>query len=167
VSEYDELLKNPIRLKKYIMESLRIKKKVIEIDEFDRNERNLFNYGHTFGHAIETVTAYDISHGQAVTMGMDIANYISLSLCYLSEEDFAYMHNVLIKNIPSFRLQDDMLGEYLNALSKDKKNVGNQLGCILSSGLGAMKKVFIQLDDELKSLIRSYFKIHSKIDLEY
>ena len=162
VNEYDELLANPKLLKKYIMESLRIKKKVIEIDEFDRNERNLFNYGHTFGHAIESVTSYGISHGQAVTMGMDIANFISMHLDYLTNEDFTYMHRILAKNIPSFCLQDDMIAEYLKALSRDKKNVGNQLGCILSTGLGAMKKVFIPFDDALKSLIRSYFKADSK-----
>jgi len=84
VNEYDDLISKPSLMKKYIMESLRIKKRVIEIDEFDKNERNLFNYGHTFGHAIEAVTAYGIPHGQAVTMGMDMANFISMNLDYLN-----------------------------------------------------------------------------------
>ena len=159
VSEYDELLTNPKLLKKHIMASLRIKKKVIQIDEFDKDERNLFNYGHTFGHAIESVTSYGIPHGQAVTMGMDIANFISMNLDYLKKEDFTYMHSVLVNNMPSFCLQDDMIGKYFNALSRDKKNEGNQLGCILSSGPGAMKKVFLPLDNKLKSIIRSYFEV--------
>lgn len=158
VNEYDELVANPRLLKKYIMESLRIKKEVIEVDEFDKNERNLFNYGHTFGHAIETVSAYSIPHGQAVALGMDIANYISLNLGYLSRNEFDHMHTILAKNIPSFRLRADSMGEYIMALSRDKKNEGNQLGCILSSGLGTMKKVLLPLDDRLKAMIRNYFK---------
>ena len=74
---YDDLIINPKSLLKYIKESLMIKKTVIETDEFDMAERNKFNYGHTFGHAIETSSNYSIKHGQAVTVGMDIANYIS------------------------------------------------------------------------------------------
>ena len=66
---------NPTSLVKRCLE---IKKGFIEIDEFDKNERLVLNYGHTFGHAIETMTNYEIPHGIAVCMGMDIANYISM-----------------------------------------------------------------------------------------
>jgi len=157
IDNYDELIASPRTLKSHIVESLKIKQSVIEIDEFDRNERNLFNYGHTFGHAIETMSRYRINHGQAVTMGMDIANYISLKLGYLNKESFDFMHAILAKNMPSFRLRDDTIREYLVALSRDKKNVGNQLGCILSSGPGAMKKILLPFDDHLKSMVRAYF----------
>ncbi len=160
VDHYDELLSSPGLLKGYIVESLNIKKKVIEIDEYDRNERNVFNYGHTFGHAIETVSQYNVSHGQAVTMGMDIANFVSLSLGKLGERDFEYMHKILLKNMPLFYLPTDMIEDYLTALSKDKKNIGKNLVCILSSGLGAMQKVQIPLDDKLKKVIIAYFETY-------
>ena len=158
---YNKLLMSRGQLKKYISESLRIKKKTIQIDEFDKNERNLFNYGHTFGHAIETITGYGIGHGQAVTMGMDIANHISLKLGLMSEEEFGSMHEILALNLPSFQLQDNMIGDYLIALSKDKKNIGENLVCILSSGRGAMKKVQIPIDAKLKEMIRSYYRSDS------
>ena len=61
----------------FISNSLWIKKKIIEIDEFDTSIRHIFNYGHTFGHAIEAITNYSIPHGQAISIGMDLANYIS------------------------------------------------------------------------------------------
>ena len=77
INSYADLIADPNRMLKYIRESLLIKKSVIETDEFDKGERNKFNYGHTFGHAIETSSNYSIKHGQAVTVGMDIANYIS------------------------------------------------------------------------------------------
>lgn len=160
VDHYDELLSSPSKLKDYIIESLNIKKKVVEIDEYDRNERNVFNYGHTFGHAIETVSQYSVSHGQAVTMGMDIANFISLSMEKLDKQDFKFMHKLLLKNMPTFRLSVDMIEDYFTALSKDKKNIGKNLGCILSSGLGAMQKTQIPLDDKLKKVIIAYFETY-------
>ena len=54
-------------LKGLIERSLEIKKSYIEIDEFDRNERQVFNYGHSFGHAMESLTNYEMPHGIAVS----------------------------------------------------------------------------------------------------
>jgi len=160
VDHYDELLSSPGLLKEYIIESLSIKKKVVEIDEYDRNERNVFNYGHTFGHAIETVSQYSVSHGQAVTMGMDIANFVSLSLGKMAARDFEFMHKILLKNMPVFHLRADMMERYFMALSRDKKNIGENLGCILSGGLGAMQKVQIPINDTLKKIIVEYFETY-------
>ncbi|RKP59071.1 3-dehydroquinate synthase [Pararobbsia silviterrae] len=53
--------------------SLTTKKWFIEIDEFDRKERLLLNYGHTFGHALEAATQFGVSHGVAVGLGMLVA----------------------------------------------------------------------------------------------
>jgi len=157
VEKYDELIATKELLKEFIIESLRIKKEVIERDEFDRGERNLFNYGHTFGHAIESVSKYKVNHGQAVTMGMDIANYISMNLEYLDRDSFEWMHKVLKRNMPSFRLGEKQINDYFNALSRDKKNIGENLSCILCFGLARMRKIEVPLDDRLKSLILSYF----------
>ena len=157
IDNYDELLSSPRGLKEYIIASLMIKKKVIEVDEFDKNERNLFNYGHTFGHAIETVSGYRISHGQAVTMGMDIANYISLKLGYIDEQTFKSMHQILYKNLPVFHLKNDIREDYFKALSRDKKNIDSDLVCILTCGPGSMQKAQIPLGEKLKSMILAYF----------
>ena len=156
MDEYDEIVADRSRLRRYINGSLSIKKEVIEKDEFDRGVRNLFNYGHTFGHAVETVTSYAVSHGEAVTLGMDMANYISMRLGHLSAEDFDSMHAVLEKNIPDFVVGTAELDRYMEALSRDKKNEGGRLGCILTKGPGSMMKVQLLMDDELRSLILSY-----------
>lgn len=156
--EYDQLFADRKRLHKYIRESLRIKKEVIERDEFDKGERNLFNYGHTFGHAIETLTDYMVSHGQAVTLGMDIANYISWQRGMIDQSAFNDMHGILIKNMPAFEITQDQLARYLDALAKDKKNVDSELVCILTEGHGRMKKVRLPLDDRLGQLILSCFE---------
>ena len=126
------LLQNPQNIQEFIVESLRIKKGIIEEDEFDIGIRHLFNYGHSFGHALESITKYKIPHGQAITLGMDLANYISFKRNILSEKDYLRMKNLLKYNTPDFKFNDNNIENYLNALSKDKKNKNNKLGCILS-----------------------------------
>lgn len=53
----------------------RIKAKVVQVDEFEQNERRLLNFGHTLGHALEN--QYDLLHGQAVAIGMTYACHIA------------------------------------------------------------------------------------------
>lgn len=157
MERYDEMIENPQQLKEYISVSLQIKKNVIERDEFDKGERNVFNYGHTFGHAIESVSKFAVNHGQAVTMGMDIANFVSLNYGYIDESTFKRIHNILKKNMPDFSLKESDLDAYFKALSKDKKNVGANLGCILMKDKLPISKNIIPLDDKLRQVILSYF----------
>ena len=80
------LSKDNALIKKMLFESLNIKKKYVEIDEFDTKERKIFNYGHSFGHAIESMTKYSIPHGIAVSIGMDMANFTSFKFGFLNEK---------------------------------------------------------------------------------
>lgn len=156
--EYDQLFVERKRLHKYIWESLMIKKEVIERDEFDKGERNLFNYGHTFGHAVEALTDYMVPHGQSVTLGMDIANYISWQRGMIDHAAFNDMHGILNKNMPAFEITHEQLARYLDILAKDKKNVDSELVCILTEGPGRMKKIRLPLDARLGQLILSCFE---------
>lgn len=69
----------PAALMPIVQLSLRTKKWFIEIDEFDQNERLLLNFGHTFGHAIEGATDFQVSHGIGVGVGM-------LAACIFAEQ---------------------------------------------------------------------------------
>ena len=158
MGEYINLLKNPKNLLQYIIESLMIKKMVIEIDEFDKDERNKFNYGHTFGHAIETATNYGIKHGQAVTVGMDIANYISCHNGLMDAANYNKAKQILEINFPKYNWLNFNNGLFLESLAKDKKNKGEKLGCILSEGPGKLTKKFLSIDEKFKSLMKNYFE---------
>ena len=160
--KFEILLTDRDALPYFISNSLSIKKVVIEQDEFDTSLRHIFNFGHTFGHAIEAITNYSIPHGQAISIGMDLANFISLTRGLITNEEFDRMHSILIKNIPPFKFTPENIGIYLAALSKDKKNKGNQLGCILLSGPGKAAKVFIEIDENLSLLIIDYSEKYSK-----
>lgn len=159
--KFDSLLTDRNILPYFISNSLRIKKKIIEIDEFDTSIRHIFNYGHTFGHALEAITDYAIPHGQAISLGMDLANYISLQKKMINEDQFAEMHAILVKNIPSFIFTNENITAYFNALAKDKKNKGSQLGSILTFGPGKVEKVFVDMDEKLKELILEYSKTYA------
>ena len=124
-------------IEEYVKESLSIKKEMIEKDEFDKGERNLFNYGHTFGHAIESISNYEVNHGQAVTLGMEIANRISLKKELISKDVYKRLNNILIKNIPNYGINNN--DKYVQALNNDKKNISNNLTCILLTSEYAIK----------------------------
>jgi 3-dehydroquinate synthase len=139
-----------------IVSSLAIKKRVIEIDEFDRDYRNIMNYGHTFGHAIESLTDYGVPHGQAVVMGMDIADFVSRRLGMLSDADYEFMRSLIVLDWPDYDLSGLDLEAYGKALSKDKKNVDAQVTAILTEGPGEMFKHGMPLP-ELMEHVEAYF----------
>ena len=70
-----DILKNPImpQIEEIIKRCLTIKTRLVCEDEFDSGSRQLLNFGHTFGHAIEKCSNYSISHGKAVSIGMVMA----------------------------------------------------------------------------------------------
>lgn len=122
---YPDLFRNKDTLRRFIRRSLEIKKRYIEEDEFDRGPRNVFNYGHTFGHAIEAATEFAIPHGIAVTIGLDMANFVSARLGVGTDAHFVRMHPVLTRNFSGFERHPVPMADFLAAIAKDKKNVGS------------------------------------------
>lgn len=155
--KYDLILSDMSMMKQFIYRSLIMKQKFIEIDEFDKDIRNVMNYGHSFGHAIEAATNYKIPHGIAVSIGMDMANYIAAELGISTWHFFNAMHNVLEKNYTLFSDIEINLDLMLTALNKDKKNSNTQLKLILPDKNG---KIFIGLynnDKNFRIALTNYF----------
>ena len=144
-------------LAEIVSRSLEIKKGYIEIDEFDKNERQVFNYGHSFGHAIESLTNYRIPHGIAVSYGMDMSNFISTKMGFISEEIRNEIRHVTEDIWDGFHINDIDLDAFKKALSKDKKNVGTKLGLILNRGYGKIFKNIMDADDKFNSWLNEYF----------
>lgn len=118
------------------------------MDEFDQGIRNILNYGHTFGHAIETTTGYLVPHGQAVSIGIIVANEISVSMGLISKEYADYvMVNILKIISPEFKKGDlyDPV-RIVRTMKMDKKYSGAH-NCILLTKDGA--KMFKGLHEEL------------------
>lgn len=129
---FEKKLYSEKNFKELIFESLKIKKRYIEKDEFDENIRKHLNYGHTFGHAIESSTNYRIPHGIAITFGMDIANYISFKMKKISKKEYERTNFLLKKNFYKFENFKILLSKMIGSLKNDKKNYKKKfLTCIL------------------------------------
>lgn len=155
--DYESLLSDRAVLRKYISGSLLIKKRFIEIDEFDSGIRNIFNFGHSFGHAIETATGFTVPHGIAVTMGMDIACQISHQRGLLPTKQLERMRGPLRKNYSPFTNTAIPLDGVLDGLMKDKKNTTTMLRLILPVGeRSAIERVDVSPDEAFrKQLVTS------------
>ena len=142
-----------------IARSLAIKKSYIEIDEFDKNERQVFNYGHSFGHAIESLTDYRIPHGIAISFGMDMSNFISMKKGYITTELRQNSKDLFEKIWVGYtsQVRELDIDTYLIALSKDKKNKGSLLGLILNRGYGKVFKDFTKNDAKFRNWMEEYF----------
>ena len=145
-------------LRQLIDTSLSIKKKMIEVDEFDKGPRVIFNYGHSFGHAIESVTSYTIPHGIAVSRGMDIANFFSVELGFLSFNEYQEIKSVISHIFNDCNLEGIKPTEILEILKKDKKNKANKIGLILTKGIGNMHLYQISEYSTLE-ILNKYFSI--------
>lgn len=135
--DYGQLKRNRPLLESYIYRSLEIKKVRIEADEYDQGERLVMNYGHTFGHAIESATNYAVPHGIAVTMGVDFANYVSWRFGLISRDVFDELHRLAAANYAAFTAVPIPEAAFFTALARDKKNLGaRHIALVLLRGPG-------------------------------
>lgn len=155
-SVYETLFSDPKTMLSFIRDSLSIKKRIIERDEFDRGPRNVMNYGHSFGHAIEAATDFAVPHGIAVTMGMDMANHVARRMGRLKSADFIRMHTVLRRNYDGYERVPVPLPQLFDALARDKKNIGTDLTLILPDAMAHIEKVRVTADDDFRESCRDF-----------
>ena len=156
---YDDMFRDPLILLEFIERALLIKKKFIELDEFDQGIRNIFNYGHSFGHAIESATEFAIPHGIAVTIGMDMAITIATWRNLLSEDHYNRMHSVLSKNYALYKSIEIPLDKLISALKKDKKNTAERLVLIMPMGDDAsVQKIEVLADENFSAQCERFLR---------
>ena len=158
-ADYHRLFDEADVMQHYVRRALEIKKGYIEQDEFDQGIRNIFNYGHSFGHAIEGASEFAIPHGIAVTIGMDMANFISWRLGVGGENHYRRMHLALSANYRGFEDHHVPLDKFLSAISKDKKNTGSgSVTLILPDADGKVFRDGYANDDGFAALCDEYLK---------
>lgn len=145
-------------LLEFVNSSLLFKKDFIEEDEFDRGVRIHLNFAHTFGHAFESMSNYAIPHGTAVAMGTIVANRISLSRGWLTEDKVLRVENVLWKiiHIDTAHIQVNM-DNVISAIHKDKKQIGKELTAVLMKDDMRLQIVHDVHRDEIESAINYLF----------
>jgi len=86
---------DPDTLEEVVFRTARIKASIVSKDEYDFGIRHLLNFGHTFGHAIESVSEFKIAHGEAVGIGMVMAAKLSLLLGFFSRDDLERLEGLI------------------------------------------------------------------------
>lgn len=127
-------------LAKVIKRSIEIKLDIVKKDEKEKNLRAILNFGHTIGHAIEKACGYRINHGQAVAYGILVESYISYNSNFLPKSIFQQIIKIIklynIDNMLLPELDSSILGNCLNSLKYDKKNIDDDIRMILIKNIG-------------------------------
>lgn len=125
-------------LEKAIYGSCQIKKAIVEQDEKEKEKRRLLNYGHTIGHAIELLTHYSISHGEAVAIGLLVESYLSLILGKLDQKSFDRIKKILKDYGLPLQLPSKLsIKGMLDAMNLDKKSLKGQPRFVMIDGIGS------------------------------
>jgi len=119
-----------------VFRSAKIKAEVVEKDEKDWGIRNILNYGHTVGHAIETASDFGIRHGEAVAIGMLAAARISNRLGILDRSGLDRLAEVIQRAGLPVRIPDLSTERIIQAMRHDKKIVKGRVRFILPKSIG-------------------------------
>ncbi|WP_441708626.1 3-dehydroquinate synthase [Helicobacter pylori] len=127
-------------LEEVVFQSVNIKAQVVMQDEKEQNIRAGLNYGHTFGHAIEKETHYErFLHGEAIAIGMRMANDLALSLGMLTLKEYERIEDLLKKFDLIFNYKITDIQKFYELLFLDKKSENKTIKFILPKGVGAFE----------------------------
>lgn len=154
---FDYLERNDLHveenLRYAVARCVKIKAEVVAKDERESGVRAVLNYGHTFGHVIENETKYShYLHGEAVAIGMVMANTLAVQLGSLSKEEAGR----IVKLLQSYDLptsyQIPSVTDFYDTFFLDKKSAKNQITFILPKGIGDFS---IRKDISFESVARA------------
>jgi len=139
---FENLEKEHLTIEEIIKRSIELKAWVVNQDEKEKGIRSVLNYGHTFGHVIENLTNYKTYlHGEAVAIGMVMANELSKELGYLTQEESERIKALLKKyDLPTyFQIKDPQ--DFYDHFFSDKKTLNNEIKFIIPETIGKYKIV--------------------------
>ena len=121
--------------------SCRIKAEVVEKDEKEQNLRKILNFGHTVGHAIEQLSDYTISHGEAISAGMVIEGKIALGKTGWAVQEQERLTGLLKRaGLPTEPPGDASVGKIIDVMKIDKKARKGKIEMSLPERIGRMKE---------------------------
>jgi len=155
-----QLFTTPLNLplwEELIARSAMIKCKIVEADFFEKDSRAVLNFGHTIGHAIESLSFRDkqmpLTHGEAIAIGILCESYLSMHQCGLEEKEFRRITQLFISTFGDYGITDKDIPVILGFLNQDKKiRDGIQYFTLISSPGKAMIKQPCDRDQIIRSL---------------
>ena len=132
-----------------IERSVAVKARVVSGDFKESFDREILNYGHTFGHAVELLSKYSLRHGECVSIGMAFIAYLSEGLSLISPE----VSRLHIETLSRLGLPVTYAGEQwpelLAAMKLDKKSRGNTLRFVVITEIGKTQRLENPIESEL------------------
>lgn len=138
----------PRNLDEVVYRCAALKASVVEEDEFDWGPREVLNYGHTVGHAIEVALPGRFTHGAAVAIGMQVEARAAVRLGLLGEADSARQAALLECLGLPVTVPAGPAGPLLEAMHLDKKRRGGRIHCTLPEGIGRAR-LGVEVPDSL------------------
>jgi len=123
-------------LEEIVFRSARIKAAVVEKDERDFGLRNILNYGHTVGHAIESASDFRIEHGGAVAIGMLAAGKISNKLEIFDKGELIRLEDVILRASLPVKIPSLDMERIIQAIKHDKKILRGKIRFVLPKSIG-------------------------------
>lgn len=123
-------------LEETVLETAKIKAEIVEQDEKDLGLRSILNYGHTIGHAIETVSNFQLQHGKAVAIGMTLAARISNMLDILDKSEVSRLIKIIKKAGLPTEMPDLNIHDIIQAMKHDKKVLQDKVRLVLLKSIG-------------------------------
>ena len=145
---FEDLQKTPPReqLEHMLEFCISMKRDVVEEDEFDTGARQYLNLGHTFGHAVEAASAFSISHGCAVAIGMVMMTRAAVKKGYCKEDTLEQ----LIALLKQYHLPTEVPYPALSLLGivrSDKKTMGGTVTLVVPEKIGRCMLVPVPVCD--------------------
>ncbi len=143
--------RDPEVLEEMIFRAVKIKARIVARDPYEKNLRRVLNFGHTFGHVLETF--YSIPHGTAVTEGMIIAANLSVWAGELPGSELHMIEKVF--ETAGLTSRHELPGNVVSMISKDKKGEGSSINFVLlrSAGKAVIRKMPL---DEIEAFVNFY-----------
>jgi len=130
---------NSALMQKAIYLSCRIKKEIVEQDEKEAGKRRILNFGHTIGHALETLTDYTLSHGEAIAIGILVESYLAVMLGFLDPRLLERTHDLLKRYGLPLKLPGKISFKSLyEAMTRDKKALNQVPRFVLLGQIGSV-----------------------------
>lgn len=147
-NNYEKILsRHKDSLMHIIEKSCAIKADVVNKDEKEAGLRSVLNFGHSLGHAVETLYNYEtVKHGEAIAIGMVFASMLSEDLGLCTGETAGRVKTLIKNSGLPVKVPDFSPEEYINAMKLDKKVKGKLIKFVLIKDIGSF--VFKELDFE-------------------
>jgi 3-dehydroquinate synthase len=158
MAKISELRSNRVVMVELVTRAIAVKAKVVSSDFKESFDREVLNYGHTLGHAIELHCKYDLRHGECVSIGMAFMAQLQLSLGLITAE-LAQQHLDILRNLglpTTYKRQ--AWPSLLASMYLDKKSRGKTLRLVTIKGIGITDR--LENPDE-KALLAAYEKVSS------